>query len=240
MVLSVSVLERLARELFVVNKVASAVVTGVSALAGRAAGPPRSARAGRLAMGEDETAVTPPLWFDLAVASRNPHRARGGAARSRGQARPRRSARQAATRSASERRPRRAPLELLLAHRAGLESHRRSTRVCRRQGSRAAASRSSKRPRRPGGPCATERCRRRLCRLLQRPRVPARRRERSRARAMRLSIEVSLNVRSSAPLGAAMGSAQADSRACTRASVADVAATEVVAWRGGDGARIRS
>jgi CubicO group peptidase (beta-lactamase class C family) len=114
-------LDQLARDLFAHKKVALAVVTGVSA---RSNGGWTTAigAAGRLAMGVREPLVTPDTWFDLASVTK-PLTALAAARLVRagkldlsaplGQLLPE------AVGTPTER----APLELLLAHRAGLEPH---------------------------------------------------------------------------------------------------------------------
>jgi len=115
-------LDQLARELFDDKKVATAVVTGVSVRSG-GGWTTEIGAAGRLAMGEDEPAVTLRSWFDLAsitksltalAAVRLVRAGKLSLGDPLGKLLPE------AIGTPSER----APLELLLAHRAGLESHR--------------------------------------------------------------------------------------------------------------------
>jgi CubicO group peptidase (beta-lactamase class C family) len=114
-------LDQLARDLFADKKVALAVATGVSA---RSHGGWTSeiGAAGRLAMGEHEPPVTPHTWFDLAsvtkpltalAAARLVRAGKLDLASPLGKLLPE------AVGTPTER----TPLELLLAHRAGLEPH---------------------------------------------------------------------------------------------------------------------
>jgi CubicO group peptidase (beta-lactamase class C family) len=115
-------LERLARDLFGVDHVASAVVTGASAWTG-GRWVTEVGAAGRLAWAEGEAATTPATWFDLASLTK-PITALAAARLARAKkidlAAPIGSWLPEIAGTPSET----ASVELLLAHRAGLEPHR--------------------------------------------------------------------------------------------------------------------
>jgi CubicO group peptidase (beta-lactamase class C family) len=221
-------MERLARDLFGTDRVASAVVTGASAWKG-GRWITQVGAAGQLAWGDREAEATAESWFDLASLTK-PITALAAA-------------RLARTRKIDLATPvgdlvpeiigtpsEKAPLELLLAHRAGLEPHRPLFAPLSKgklTGRRAAlVEAASARRADAAGPMRAEGFApvySDLGYLLVGEAL---------ARAVGASLDQVLEREVTLPLGAAIGSARR-LRARHATFGARVAATELVAWRGG-------
>jgi CubicO group peptidase (beta-lactamase class C family) len=221
-------LERLAREIAVEKKAAFAVVVGGSVRRG-GAWVTEVGASGRLSELVTDAPVTCATWFDLAsltkpiVALAAARLARAGVLRygaTLGALLPE----LGATVSAS------VPLELLLAHRAGLDAHRRLYRdlaegrlMSRRAALLEAASARRAEIQGPIPEAGFEAVYSDLGYLLVGEIV---------ARAARKELDTVLGEQVIAPLGAALGSAR-QLRAQDASFDRSVAATEVVPWRGG-------
>ncbi|HEX9298308.1 MAG TPA: serine hydrolase domain-containing protein [Polyangiaceae bacterium] len=221
-------MDQLARELFAYDRVASAVVTGVSVHVGDRWVTDVGA-AGRLARGTNEPSVSTETWFDLASLTK-PVTALAAARLVRAGKLDLRTSLESLVQEVVGTASEGVPLELLLAHRAGLEAHlplfRHLTRGRLASRREALIEAASARRRDAQGPIPSEGFAPRysdLGYLLAGEAI---------ARRAGNDLDAVIEALVTRPLGAAIGSAR-QIRARDASFPRRVAATEFVSWRGG-------